>query len=146
MDFKAKILEFLKKEEVALTRSWEWAKDARDRAPSAAESHSDTTRSEQEKLVQALERDIKTLRGYLREVEKMSKRAVAMIGKWSYVELDSNGIEMKVFMVREGMGGKSIGEVRLVSVAAPLGKALEGKGGGETAEINGRVVKIRRVE
>lgn len=146
MDYKTELLAFLKKEEQTLTRSWEWAKDARDRAPSAAESHSDTTRSEQEKLVHALERDIKTIKGHIKEVEKMTKSFARSVGKWSYVELDNGGMEMKILIVPEGIGGKDINGVKLVSVASPLGSALLEKRMGDSVEINGRGILVREIE
>jgi len=146
MDFKTKILEFLKKEEATLIRSWEWAKDARDRAPAASESHSDTTRSEQEKLVQALERDIKVLKGYIKEVERMDSLSSGVVGTWSHVELDIDGLEMKILVVPDGIGGKEINGVKLVSVATPLGKSLVGKTSGSSTVMNGRNIKVVTVK
>jgi len=146
MDYKNEILAFLEKEEETLVRAWENAKDARDRAPSAAESHSDTTRSEQEKLVHALERDIKILRGYVGEVGKMVKASGGGIGQWSVVELDNGGSIMQILLVPEGIGGKEVRGLRLVSIGSALGMALIGKMAGDSVEINGRRIVVRGVE
>ncbi|TSC86403.1 MAG: Uncharacterized protein G01um101416_676 [Microgenomates group bacterium Gr01-1014_16] len=88
------------------------ARFARDNAPSAMESHSDTTRADQEKLVRALEERVKLVG------EQMKILAKAEV---KYVE--HNG--MKLVLVPEGMGGKKIEDVMLVSVNSPLGSKLK---------------------
>lgn len=87
------------------------ARQAQKDAPSAMESHSDTTRSEMEKLVTALELD-------LRKLEEDEKKLVSYTPK--YFEVDGR----KVVLVPEGIGGDKIGDVLLVSETTPLGQKL----------------------
>lgn len=113
MDWKEKIKESLAKEKLMLEKLLGAAKFARDNAPTPTESHSDTTRSEQEKLVHALEARVKLVDQQMKALDKAEVR---------YVE--QNG--MKLVLVPEGMGGKKIDDVMLVSVNSPLGAKLMG--------------------
>lgn len=126
---RQKLLDYLKDQKVLLERSRDQAKAARDSAPSAMESHSDTTRSEKEKLVTALERDILAMDGYIKTAQKMDLK---------YFQLVGDNSTMKVLLVSEGMGGKKIDDIVLLSAASPLGILITGKKPGEELEFNGR--------
>ena len=115
MDWKEKIRESLVKEKEMLGKSLAAARFARDNAPAATESHSDTTRADQEKLVQALEERIKLVDDQMKTLDKAEVKYV-----------DHEG--MKLVLVPEGMGGKKIGDVMLVSVNSPLGEKLSLRG------------------
>ena len=93
MDWKEKIRESLVKERQMLGRSLAAAKFARDNAPSAMESASDTTRADQEKLVKALDERIKLVDDQMKAIDKTEVK---------YVEHEG----MKLVLVPEGMGGR----------------------------------------
>jgi hypothetical protein len=113
MNWEEKVREYFEKERQALLRSLVDAKRARNEAPKPTESHSDTTMSEKEKIVTALELDLRKLEENLKKLAK---------AKLSYVELE-NG--MKLVLVPEGMGGGVIDGVRLVSENAPLAQKIK---------------------
>ena len=93
------------------------AKIAQREAPSAMESASNTTRSEMEKMVTALEIDIANLKKQILQIpDKLSTDNKL----WKLVEIKS----MKILVVPEGMGGEVINGVRLVSENAPLIKTI----------------------
>ena len=87
------------------------ARQAQRDAPSAMESASNTTRSEMEKLVTALELDLKKLGESEKKLENYEPK---------YFEVDGR----KIVLVPDGMGGDRIGEVLLVSETTPLGQKL----------------------
>ena len=96
-------------------------------APTPIESHSNTMMSEMEKLVTALEIDIAKHRGYMEKIPKENLPIKTSVEEWGYGEIDNNGIKMKIILVPEGMGGKKVGDLILVSVGSPLGIGLMGK-------------------
>ena len=114
MDWKARVRESLMSQREVLEKSLTAARIARDNAPAATESHSDTTKSEQERLVHALEDEIKIINGHIKTLETVEVKCVEHDG-------------MKLLLVPEGMGGRKIGDVMLVSVTSPLGKKLAGE-------------------
>lgn len=125
MDWGEKVRENLQKRRMVLEKSLAAAKRAQREAPSAMESHSDTTKSEMEKLVTALEMNL----GRLKESEKKLENYEP-----KYFEVSAplhqgfGGVKRKVVLVPEGMGGDKIGEVLLVSETTPLGQKLRLQG------------------
>lgn len=117
MDWPGKVGEHFDKKRQLLLRSLEQARRARDEAPKPTESHSDTTMSEKEKLVTALEAEIKEFEKGLAELNKMSLAPV-----------DLN--ELKIILVPDGMGGGDIEGVKLVSVSSPVGQKIKNGLGG----------------
>ena len=111
MDWGEKIRKNLQRRRAVFERALVEAKQAQKDAPSAMESASNTTRSEMEKLVTALELDLKKL-------AESEKKLIGYTPK--YFEVDRR----KVVLVPEGMGGDKIGEVLLVSETTPLGQKL----------------------
>lgn len=111
MDWKDKILKSLEAEIAVLEKALETAKIAQRNAPSAMESHSDTTRSEMEKMVTALEIDINKVRENIKKLENYEPK---------YYELD----KLKLVLVPDGMGGRKIDEVMLVSETSLIGKKI----------------------
>jgi hypothetical protein len=111
MDWKEKILKSLEEEMAVLQKSLETAKIAQRNAPSAMESHSDTTRSEMEKMVTALEIDINKVKVNIKKLADFEPK---------YYELD----KLKLVLVPEGIGGRKIDGVMLVSQNSPIGKKL----------------------
>ena len=95
MDWGEKVRENLQKRRMVLEKALANARRAQLNAPSANESHSDTTKSEMEKLVTALEINIIKLNGDLKKLENYEPK---------YYEVDGR----KVVLVPEGMG-----EIRL---------------------------------
>ncbi|MEK9201284.1 MAG: hypothetical protein AAB909_04925 [Patescibacteria group bacterium] len=131
--WKSKVTELFKKERELLVRARDHARVTRDSAPTANESHSDTTRSEHEKLVSALDEQIWILDQGMKSLEK---------SEVNYFEINNGGMKMKLVIVPEGMGGKKIDDVQVISVTTPLGVLLKGKQAGATVDINGRRVEI----
>src|SRR3989344_9166288 len=113
MDWGVKVRENVQKRREVLERALVEARQAQKDAPSAMESYSNTTRSEMEKLVTALELDLKKLK-------EDERKLVGYLPK--YFEEDGR----KIVLVPEGMGGDKIGDVLLVSETTPLGKKLLG--------------------
>ena len=111
MNWEKKVRVNLQKRGMVLEKSLAAAKRAQREAPSAMESHSDTTKSEMEKLVTALEMNL----GRLKESEKKLENY-----ELRYFETDGR----KIVLVPEGMGGDKIGEILLVSETTPLGQKL----------------------
>ena len=113
MDWGEKVRENLQKRRAVLERALAEAKQAQKDAPSAMESYSDTTKSEMEKLVTALEVDLKKFGEYEKKLLNYTPK---------YFEVDGR----KIVLVPDGMGGDKIGEVLLVSETTSLGKKLFG--------------------
>jgi hypothetical protein len=111
MDWKEKILKSLEGEMIVLKKALETAKTAQRNAPSAMESASDTTRSEMEKMVTALEIDINKVKENIKKLADYEPK---------YYELD----KLKLVLVPEGIGGRKIDGVMLVSQNSPIGKKL----------------------
>ncbi|KKU57235.1 MAG: hypothetical protein UX80_C0022G0015 [Candidatus Amesbacteria bacterium GW2011_GWA2_47_11b] len=114
-DWGIKVRGGLAKRKAVLERALAEARKAQKDAPGAMESYSDTTKSEMEKLVTALELDLKKL-------AESEKKLTSYTPK--YFEMEGR----KIVLVPEGMGGDKIGEVLLVSETTPLGKKLLGGG------------------
>lgn len=129
MDLKIQIKQKLTEELLQIERSLVDARRAQREAPTPIESHSDTTMSEKEKLVTALEIERMTLKDLITKVG---------VEKYKYMEIDNGGVRMKIVLVPDGIGGRKIGEVLLVSVNTPLAKALLN---GDVA-FGGRSIKI----
>ncbi len=118
----------LDKEKQSLLQTLEKAKETRDSAPSAMESHHDTTRNQTEKFVAALEKKLHHLENIISNLPNpqdiASSKTVAL---WSYVELNLNGKEMKLIIVPEGLGGKKEDDINFISENTPLGNVLINK-------------------
>lgn len=134
------ILDRLRKsieEEIEMTkRELERARVAQLAAPSAMESHSDTTRSEKEKLVTALERDVARLEELAAKIPTSLPSSAGKVDVWRSVKMRSGNQEIEVFMVPDGMGGRRLGNVVLLSDQAPLGQVMMGKAAGDRLEFN----------
>ncbi|MBI5358689.1 hypothetical protein HZB69_03660 [Candidatus Amesbacteria bacterium] len=115
MDWKAKIIQSLESEIIVLNKALETAKVAQREAPSAMESASNTTRSEMERMVTALEIDIDTIKKNIKIMENYKPK---------YHKVTNNGKTLKIVLVPGGIGGKKIDDVMLVSESSPIGKKL----------------------
>jgi hypothetical protein len=124
------------------------SKLARDSAPSAMESHHDTTRNQNEKLVNELEIEL----GKIDEIiAKAPENFVTAdnnlkVGEWRYVEVSLNSNLLKLCIVPEGIGGEVIDNIRLISSSTPLGKVILNKKTGETFSFNGQSGKIEEIQ
>ena len=127
-NIKRKIIDHLIEEKRKLLFARDQAKTARDNAPSAMESHSDTSRSENEKLVFALDNEI-----------KVNESCTTVISNTDLIcfNLVSDNAVLKVVIVPEGMGGSKVGDMMLISGNSPLGLKLIGKSRGDKLEFNG---------
>ena len=143
---KFKLLrEHFKSERESLMRALDSAKQTRDDAPSAMESHHDTTRNQTEKLVVALEQDLAKLDKNIDLIPKDDPEPADKVSLWSYVELDFDGNQMKIIIVPEGMGGSDIDGIKLISDQTPLGGVLLNKPKEGKLNFNGKSVSILKV-
>jgi hypothetical protein len=110
------------------------AVEARDSAPSAMESHTDTTRNQSEKMVTALTSQLTNLKKMIESLPETIPVSQNRIDVWSLVELIGS-IRLSVILVPEGYGGKECDGVKIVSVEAPLGRSLLGKKIGNNISI-----------
>lgn len=126
-------------------KSLKEARLAQQNAPSANESHSDTTRSEMEKMVTALEINIQRQKNYLKLIPLDSRPSNGKVGLWQYAKLNNGGEPMEIIVVPDGMGGDMVDGVRLVSEITPMVVAILGKRATESADFNGRKVILLEV-
>jgi transcription elongation GreA/GreB family factor len=137
MDKSALFKRSLDKQKEKLLESIENAKEARDNAPGAMESASDTRRSQAERLIVALEEQLKRLDKYAQGVDS-SLLALR--------EIKINSVLKKFLLVPEGLGGEEVEGIRLLSVDTPLGHALKGRGVGDKIDFNGQSLEILKIE
>lgn len=129
----------LVKEKQGLSIALNSAKKARDEAPSAMESHSDTSRAQNEKLVDALEQQLK-------EVETATEKLILVPDKFRYLEISLGGETKKFILVPEGLGGKEVGDIRLLSDNTPLGGVLKDKQMGDKFEFNNQQIEVLQLD
>jgi hypothetical protein len=137
MDKDKLFLSYLSDKKTNLAKAIEKAKDARDNAPSATESHSDTRRSQAEKLVVALEIELNSIQ----KVEDNLQDA-----KLVYFELTINGALNKFLFVPSGLGGAELSGVRFLSEDTLLGNELKSKNIGDEFDFNGQKIVVLKVE
>ena len=121
------------------------AKSARDDAPSAMESHSDTTRASQERLVNALESEVDSINEIKKDFEaSLTKKRGNIVTLWSYVEISLNEKDLEIIIVPEGLGGNTLENVLLVSDKSPLAQAILGKTSDSKFKFNNQsgIVKL----
>lgn len=131
------IKKHLSNEKQSLLKTLKSAKETRDSAPSAMESHHDTTKNQAEKFVVALEKKLHNLEKSISNLPNPQNiRPANKIALWSYMEANLNGNKMKLIIVPEGIGGKQINNIHLISDKTPLGSAISNKRKGEEFEFN----------
>lgn len=118
---------------------------SRQASPSPTESHSDTSRSQLEKLANALIEELKQLEGYIKLVPESNINPENKVEIWSYLEILLDGKKIKMVLVPQGMGGEKVEDIQLVSTESPLGKAIYDLG--EASKFNlhnlpGEILKI----
>ena len=114
----------LHKEIDLINRELSTAKSTRDHAPSAMESHSDTTRSEQEKLFFALQEKLQNTQNHLKILNKL-------IFAPTSVSIHSTNINSQptiLVVVPDGLGGRKIDNLLFVSASAPILKTISKSG------------------
>lgn len=137
MDKDKLFLDYLTDKKKSLLTAIKKAKDARDNAPSATESHSDTRRSQAEKLVVALEIE---LDGILKIEDNLQDV------KLVYFEMTINSVLNKFLLVPNGMGGAELNGIRFLSEDTPLGSEIKSKMVGDAFDFNGQKITILKVE
>jgi len=139
MDKSQVIKEIFEKKRKCLSKALKAAREARDTAPGAMESHSDTTRSQNEKLLAALEARLKNL-------EDLDQKITTGSFQPRFFEVLFNGENKKLVIVPEGLGGEEVNGMRLLSETSPLGIVLKEKKLGDKFEFNGQTIEILKVE
>jgi hypothetical protein len=137
MDKDKLFLTYLASKKTSLLKSIEKAKDARDNAPSATESHSDTRRSQAEKLVVALEIELNTIQKFEDNIQQV---------KLVYFEVEINYVLNKFLLVPSGLGGAELNGIRFLSEDTPLGNELKSKNTGDEFDFNGQKLVVSKVE
>lgn len=99
---------------------------ARNNAPTAMESKSDTSRSKLENDVMIYELRLRELKQIVNLIPLEKKRSLT-IDLWSFVEIQMGDKKIKLIIVTEEIGGIKINDIQCVSNKAPLGKILMGK-------------------
>jgi predicted metallo-beta-lactamase superfamily hydrolase len=115
MDIKDELTRIFLDQIQVLEESLATAREAQRNAPSAMESASNTTRSEMERMVSALEIDIARLKKQIKQLDSFEIK----IG-----EIEIKGKKIKCCLVPAGMGGNKIGDIQMVSIDSPLGKIM----------------------
>ncbi len=115
MDIKSEIKIVFAGQIKILEESLSEARIAQRNAPSAMESASNTTRSEMERMVTALEYDIARIKKQMKQLENFETKIM---------EVEVKGKKIKCCLVPAGMGGNKIGDLQMISVDSPLGKKL----------------------
>lgn len=134
---------FLKEQKIILD-SLEKARETRDSAPSAMESHSDTTRSQYERLVFALEEKLKKIESDIKSIpDKVIPSDKANI--WHYCEIQTPNGLLKVILVPPEMGGKKAEDMLIISIDSPLGSILLSKKAGDIFNFNNLPYKILEI-
>lgn len=148
MSWKDELKRQLQSKREKLLKGIESAKKARDAAPSAMESHSDTSRSESERLMSALETELKKLDEIINSLPEdfLSKAGYLTVSEWRYVEVLLDDNLLKLCLVPEGIGGEVVNDIRLISTSAPLGKIILNKKKGDTFTFNEQQGKIEDIQ
>ena len=115
MDIKTEIFRVFEDQSKILEESLLQARIAQRNAPSAMESASNTTRSEMERMVTALEYDIARIKKQMKQLENFETKIM---------EVEVKGKKIKCCLVPAGMGGNKIGDLQMISVDSPLGQKL----------------------
>ena len=144
MNYLEKLKKVLSEDRRKLVQSIEQARFTRDNSPSAMESHSDTTKSQYEKLVYALEQKLKELDRMISHIPDkiLTKSDVSL---WQVVEFDLGENKLTVMLVPEGFGGKKFDTVTTLAINTPLGSAIENKTIGKEflfGDKKGKIIKI----
>ena len=129
MDKLQIVRDHLEKEKKILNKSLQQAKHTRNSAPSAMQSHHDTTRNQTERLITALEEKTTLLEKQMSLIPKIDPTSGDKVEQWSYIQftLDSNKTVIKAIIVPKDMGGVEVGNTILLSINSPLGKCLLNK-------------------
>lgn len=120
-----------------LLKAIEKAKNARDNAPGAMESASDTRRSQAEKLVIVLEDQLKQIDKRVDAIDPSSL---------FYLEVEIDLVVKKFLIVSKDLGGVEMDGIRLLSTDSPLGQVLIGKKTGDSIEFNSQKLVILKSE
>jgi predicted phage tail protein len=144
MDYLKELKRLLGKDRKKIISTLKNEKTIRDSSPSAMQSHHDTTRNQTEKLIQALELQLKELEDKLKEIPDKSRKT-ERVSLWNVVQINLVGNEMQVLLVPEGLGGKNMGAVKTLAVTTPLGQAIMNKKESHKFVTNAGIGKIKKI-
>jgi hypothetical protein len=145
MDILSDLKVLLENDRKNLQLSIERAKEARDKAPSAMESHSDSSRSQNEKLVDALEYEYKVFIERLKLIPDKVADDTSNVGLWSLIKINNGSTNPIILLVPEGFGGKKIGNITTITINAPLGKVIYNKRFGEKYTFQDKDCTIEKI-
>lgn len=133
----SKIIDILSERLNNLKESLKETEDSERQAPSAMESHSDTSRFQLGQLADNLRILIKNIEKVIKEIEK-TKTTEGCVGQGSIVKIEEGGNELYYYISPMGLGESFLiegKEFRVISVNTPIAKCLSEKKVGENVEI-----------
>ncbi len=146
MNWPEKVKQQLLSQKQLLQKQLHRAQISRDSAPSPTESHSDTSRSDYERLVAALTDKIMLLDEHLSIIPSSPPPSSATAKHWSYLEITLDHLPLYLLLVPPNLGGTKIDHVQLLSTSSPLGIHLQGKTVGTQFQFNHKTGKILKIE
>lgn len=144
MDHLDNLKKHLKEEIDSLKQKIAHNQEIKNSAPASTESRSDTTRHRYEEMIENQKKELKMLENNLSLVPSFSNKT-NQIKVWDYLEVNLNDRSNKFLLVPTGLGGKKVGDIQLLAIDSPLGKALLGKKVKEVFDFNGRSANITQI-
>jgi transcription elongation GreA/GreB family factor len=133
-----KIKEILKTKLNDLNQAVKEARESAKQAPSAMESHSDTSRFQFSQLADNLEEISKKVQKVIDEISK-TKSNSEIISEGSLVKIEKNGQNIFYFLSSMSLEDSFLidgSEFRVISTETPIAKSLFEKKAGDLVEIN----------
>ena len=131
----------LKEKNDLLDRQLTEAKFTRDHAATPTESHSDKTRQNAEQLMDSLSDAKKSLQQLRLSLAKLPPfKNLTTVN--TLVTLKTPTGNKNYLLVPEGLGGQTIGDTFLLSIASPLAQAFANRKVGYTFTFNGGAYQI----
>ncbi len=127
----------LESEVASFHKGIEQEKKAMQEAPSARDSHSDTTRSQKEGLVGALQKQYNEAHKALTALKQIGSKTSEKIGISALVEIEEDKKQMFYLIVPGASMRLMLDDkvIQLISAVSPTARALSGHRAGDTIEV-----------
>ncbi|MCL4404162.1 GreA/GreB family elongation factor [Patescibacteria group bacterium] len=156
-DLIEKVIESLERDKASAEAGLASAREGAKEAPSAMESHSDTTRSQMQHLAENLEKDIQEKESgimALGDFKTSVGPAKGDVSVGSVVSITDEAERRFIYFILPAGGGTKVetdgASITVLSSTAPLAQALIGKRAGETVSFSAgakvRMLKIIGIE
>jgi transcription elongation GreA/GreB family factor len=110
-----------------------------------AENDKDTRGLEQSYIARGQAQRVADLETAVADVEKMALATCASVAMSAVVTVDEDGDERRYFVAPHGGGNMLSGDIHVVTLSSPIGKALFGKSAGDELELR-LAGKVRSLE